>query len=898
MAGFNSYSNSNLSNVNFYQELASRHGPEKKREARIVEREFTKCVKLQCKYEFLVQCKGAKVFPRNIAAKLPKHSHPAAQKIIFETNRKIINICIKEGRKEHFLARKNALKIHEQFLATLNDTEKHTYKHILDTKLQNTQHEQEKHKNHKLKMMIKNTDKTKKPTNQTKNKQNTVTNLSDKTLTTEQTIILSKGPKFSITPKSIPSVDIITGFETAPPGPEKDSFIAHAHKYATQNRRIKQNVTEGERAALKQLKRDNSIIVLTADKGGSTVIMNRDDYDSKMTEIVSNPTDYEKVDPKFPEKTKKALEKLCSRLKTEKLATADEINSIKPGDTYKTPHIYGAPKIHKPNIPLRPIVSTIDSSTRKLENYIKNILTPLTNNSKYNIKNANQALLQIQEQKVTQNTRCCSYDVVNMFNNIPRNLLLETLKNRLENDTTLADRTTMAPTTICELIDFTLKTTHFQYKEDIFVQKSGLAMGSKISPILADICMEKILEKALEKQQNKPTLLIKYVDDCLCIFENDQMTAENLLQTLNSIDQKIQFTLEEEKDEKLPYLDILIEREQQKFNTKVYRKPTDKGILLNYNSNHSHATKSTVVRSGLMRAYNYCKEKTDRQNEISKVYQDLTRNDYPTSFIKRVHQKVISYLNSKKQKHTQNTTNDSTNTQTTTHTNPTESQKQHTIVIPFVKEIASAIQKVTKKCFPNNVRIAFTSKDTIRKNVNNVKPKSKIKLNNLLYKVNCKICPSTYIGQTKRNVKTRLKEHKAALKKPQDENFQNHNRIALHAQKYNHDIDFEGASIIHHENNYRRRLATEALAMVAHENVISQTSLKPSSIWTQIMKEKGKKFFKQKPIHSPPPPPPRITIAQVATALPASAPQGNKTISQPPTHTYSLRPRKPRGTSS
>jgi hypothetical protein len=410
--------------------------------------------------------------------------------------------------------------------------------------------------------------------------------------------------------------------------------------------------------------------------------------------------------------------------------------------------------------------------------------------------------------------------------------------------------------------------------------------------------MENILDKALEKQQNKPNLLIKYVDDLLCVYEKDKINAESFLETLNSIEPKIQFTLEEESNQKLPYLDILIERNTQKLNTKVYRKPTDKGILLNYKSNHSHSTKATVVRSGLMRAYNYCQNKLDRQNEISKVYQDLNKNDYPSSFIKRVHRKVTQFVNSRKQKATQNSTTN-TNTLTPTQTNNTESQKVQTIVVPYVKEIAGALQKVTKKHL-QNVRIAFTSKDTVRKNVTNVKPKAQLKLNNLLYKVDCKTCHSTYIGQTKRNVKTRLKEHRAALKKPQDENSHNPYRIALHAQKHNHDIDFEGASIIHHENNFRRRVAAEAVAMVAHENVISQTSLKPSKIWTQIIKEKGKKFFRPRPINAPPPPPPppaANTIGattQVATAQDTSPPQGNKTITQPPTHKYSLRPRKPR----
>jgi flagellar motor protein MotB len=55
--------------------------------------------------------------------------------------------------------------------------------------------------------------------------------------------------------------------------------------------------------------------------------------------------------------------------------------------------------------------------------------------------------------------------------------------------------------------------------------------------------------------------------------------------------------------EKIPFLDILIQRKINSLSFSVHRKPTDKGILLNFKSNSSFSTKSTVVRAGLRRAY-------------------------------------------------------------------------------------------------------------------------------------------------------------------------------------------------------------------------------------------------------------------------------------------------------
>jgi hypothetical protein len=109
-------------------------------------------------------------------------------------------------------------------------------------------------------------------------------------------------------------------------------------------------------------------------------------------------------------------------------------------------------------------------------------------------------------------------------------------------------------------------------------------------------------------------------------------------------------TLEKETNGSLPYLDILISREIQKLNFTVYRKPTDLGILLSFDSNHSFATKATVARAGLQRAYEYCENKENREIELSKVYQTLYKNNYPRKFIDKVHEKVKMFIAQKEEK--------------------------------------------------------------------------------------------------------------------------------------------------------------------------------------------------------------------------------------------------------
>jgi hypothetical protein len=214
----------------------------------------------------------------------------------------------------------------------------------------------------------------------------------------------------------------------------------------------------------------------------------------------------------------------------------------------------------------------------------------------------------------------CSFDVTNMFNSIPRDELLMVLGNKLEkHKTQLTKMTKLSPTQILELVDWILTNTFFELENEIYTQKSGLAMGSKISPPLSDIYMEYFLEKTLSGTRFNPLLFKKYVDDCICIFNRNEMDETQLLEHLNSQNSHIKSHWKKTKTAHYP----------------TYRKPTDLGILLSFDSNHSFTTKATVARAGLKRAYEYCENKEDRENELSKVYQTLYKNNHPRKFINK-----------------------------------------------------------------------------------------------------------------------------------------------------------------------------------------------------------------------------------------------------------------------
>ena len=85
---------------------------------------------------------------------------------------------------------------------------------------------------------------------------------------------------------------------------------------------------------------------------------------------------------------------------------------------------------------------------------------------------------------------------------------MRSLNNKLKEDNTLKKRTLLAPEDIVELLEFVLTTTYFMFRGQVYQQKYGTAMGSPVSPIVANLLMEDLEQRAMElaSEELRPTL--------------------------------------------------------------------------------------------------------------------------------------------------------------------------------------------------------------------------------------------------------------------------------------------------------------------------------------------------------------------------------------------------------
>ena len=107
-----------------------------------------------------------------------------------------------------------------------------------------------------------------------------VVNLSSHQLSDVATKVLAKGNNFSIAPTRIPTEEIINQVEASIrilPATEAEEIRSETCRILRKVKKLKSNITVTERKELKRLKDNKDILILSADKGNATVVMDTKD---------------------------------------------------------------------------------------------------------------------------------------------------------------------------------------------------------------------------------------------------------------------------------------------------------------------------------------------------------------------------------------------------------------------------------------------------------------------------------------------------------------------------------------------------------------------------------------------------------------------------------------------
>ena len=120
---------------------------------------------------------------------------------------------------------------------------------------------------------------------------------------------------------------------------------------------------------------------------------------------------------------------------------------------------------------------------------------------------------------------------------------------------------------------------------------------------------------------------------------------ENFFHHINNLHQNIKFTMEEESNGELAFLDTLLKQNNGKISVVVYRKPSHTDQYLHYSSHHQTSCKESVVFSLFNRAYSIIANKDNLYKENTRVKQMLKENGYQESIISKIFKRITNNHN-------------------------------------------------------------------------------------------------------------------------------------------------------------------------------------------------------------------------------------------------------------
>lgn len=615
-----------------------------------------------------------------------------------------------------------------------------------------------------------------------------VVNLSSHSLQEEEVAILSKGMNFAITPRRIPVEEIIGNIEECMvreriPKGTADEIRQDAAVILRRAKLPPSNITREESLALRTLRQNQNIVILPADKGNATVVLNTEDYTAKISALLSDENTYRKVnfDP-----TARTMRKVTTILSKHRGMLPSF--HLKPSCP-QPPKIYGLPKIHKEGAPLRPVVSQISSPTYDLAKYMAKKLSPLIGRTTSFVRDSSHFVEIIKDLRVEDTEVLVSFDVESLFTNVPVEECLSVIKDLLVQNEMYDE--------YYEVTELCLKSGYFLWNGEFFLQIEGVAMGSPISPVVANIWMEYFEHKALATSPIKPKIWLRYVDDTFCIVDREDVNT--FLSHLNGVHPRTKFTMEVEENGTLAFLDVKITRKQDRtLGHTVYRKPTHTDRYLHATSHHHPANLRSVVSALVNRAHRICNSE-NLNAELKHVDAVLERNGY-TRKQRRI--KTRRY---------------------------NETPVQNSVAfMPYLEGVTDRIGKLLKR---HDIKTIFKPPAKIRQLLRTVKDTIPLQTPGV-YAIPCS-CGSCYIGQTKRSISVRMQEHIKAMRN----NDPHSSAIAEHVMDPTevHWVRFDQVKVLSTERHLIPRLVREAIEIRRHQNFNRDNSFNLSATWTPVL---------------------------------------------------------------
>ncbi|XP_072422902.1 uncharacterized protein [Chiloscyllium punctatum] len=369
-------------------------------------------------------------------------------------------------------------------------------------------------------------------------------------------------------------------------------------------------------------KPNDNIVIKPTDKG---VIQNRTDYCKEVYRQLNNQEHYRQLPADL---TKEHTRELNTLIRTLDPVLQSSLHTL----ILCTSHVgdfYCLPKVHKANIPGRPIMSGNGTLCENLSSCVEGILKPSTQGISSFCRDTTDFLQTLSTHgPVEPGTFFVTTDVSALYTSIPNKDGIAATASVLNTNNC------QSPNTILQLIRFMLDHNVFTFDNQFFIQTHGTAMGTKFAPQYANIFMHRFEQDFFSMQDLQPTLYTKYIDDIFFLWTHGEESLIKLHSDINKFHPTIKLTMDYSRLS-VSFLDTCVSIKDGHVSTTLYRKPTYNLTMLHFSSFHPKHIKTAIPYGQALRTHQICSDEEECDRHLEVLKDALTRTGYDAQLIDR-----------------------------------------------------------------------------------------------------------------------------------------------------------------------------------------------------------------------------------------------------------------------
>ncbi|XP_075539153.1 uncharacterized protein LOC142573775 [Dermacentor variabilis] len=348
--------------------------------------------------------------------------------------------------------------------------------------------------------------------------------------------------------------------------------------------------------------------------------------------------------------------------------------------------IFFSAKTHKPEVPFRAIISEKGTWQYAVSTFLHNVLSSVRLNDPFLIRHSEEIVAFLTENNPGK-CSAISVDVKDLFYSLPQSELMCSVKEALtlnNDEFRFTQDCGMPVESFLELLLFYIGNTVVKWGSSMFVQKSGVCIGSKVAPVLSDIYLSRVNRKLQNNLKELAVHTFRYVDDYLVFCSRDNYTkkATDILKVFRECGGGLGFTLEIIQGNMLQFLDLCLTFQDE--HVCWHYSPRAKKPLLKFSSCHSKLVKQGIAYSTLRSAITKsCPH--NMQQSFSQQIERLGKASYPVHLLSLTCEKLVKWVKSPGKKQ--------------------EKQKKETkfAVVPYIHRLSHGLKNVANRYDVNTV---------------------------------------------------------------------------------------------------------------------------------------------------------------------------------------------------